>query len=82
MSFRENSGDSSRVGQNIAPAGALQNDGNPGSGRALVSTNVRNVDPALLQSLQRDLSELIIANQGLESNAAAQRRQIVGDDRG
>ena len=43
---------------------------------------MRHIDPALLQSLERDLPEWIVADAGLKSDAAAERGQIVRHDRG
>ena len=39
-----------------------------------------NVDAALLEAIESDLAEGIVADAGLESDAAAECGQVVGDD--
>ena len=80
--FQRKFSDRPGVGQHVPPAGALQNDSEPGRGLALNPPDPRDIDSALRQAIERNLAERVFADQRLKPHPASQRRQIVGHDGG
>ena len=73
--------DRSGIGQDVAPAIALQNNCQPGLGRSSYTTNFGNVHAAGGQSIKSDLTQLIIPNTRNESNPVSQSGEIVRHNR-
>ena len=74
--------DRSRIGENVAPRSVMQDHGEARRDRARNRAHQRYVDAALLQAIECDLSERVVADAGLKSDAAAECGQVVSHDRG
>src|ERR1700751_1917828 len=80
--FPSQFGDGSRIGKNVAPCVVVQDDRQSGSAFAFDLSYARNIHAAFGKPLKSDLAQRIVANAGLKSNAAAERGEVVGEDRG
>src|SRR5580704_3318778 len=73
-------GDGSGIGEDVAPGLVMQDYGESGGDGAGDATDYRHVDAALLQAVERDLAEGVVADAGLKSDAAAECGQVVGNN--
>src|SRR5579863_233533 len=75
-------GDRSHVGECVAPAIVLKIDGKAGSCGTGNGADARGIHGTLLKTLQGELAEWVIAHARLKTDAASERSQVVGHDRG
>src|SRR5277367_1456314 len=70
-----------RISKNVAPRGMVQNHSESGRGRTWNAAHERHIDSAVLQSVERDLSQGVVADAGLKPDAAAECGEVVRDNR-
>src|SRR5579863_1916408 len=79
-------GDGAGVGENVAPSGAGQDDGESARGCAIGCgrdhAHAGNIYARMAETIERNLAEVVVGDARLKADSAAQRGEIVGDDGG
>ena len=69
------------IGQHVAPAIALQDDGQAGLGGTSDTAHLGDIDTPRGQTIERDLTQLIVPDARNESNLVSQGGEIVRHNR-